>query len=73
MLVIIIMWSYNDILVIEIQLLELDMKGKRKMVRRVYKELQKLLALDRHVFSSSQDYLIIKKLEELVELYEELI
>lgn len=67
------MWSYNDILVIEIQLLELDMKGKRKMVRRVYKELQKLLALDRHVFSSSQDYLIIKKLEELVELYEELI
>ena len=67
------MSSYSDILIIEIELLSLDKKGQKKIVKKIKRELDKKLDKKVYTFKSSQDYLIIEKMKEIVERYEDLI
>ena len=65
--------DYSELIRVENTLDELEVKDRRKIVRKLKKQLEKLLKTDTYVFKSSKDYLLISKLQEMCEKYQELL
>jgi hypothetical protein len=66
------MLNYTEILELEIEMLEADIRTRRKLIRKLNRKYEKM-DKSKIVFRCANDYLVIDKIEYLLELYNELL
>lgn len=64
--------DYNEVILLEKELLLCDIKTQRKLIRKLNRKYQKL-DTNIIVFRCATDYLAIDKIEELLEKYDNLL